>query len=112
MIKSWLSIIAVAGMFLIGCDSDSDSVPGNSCTTNVAGCDTALFSCPAAQQCYTTVEGCAQSGECPAAAQPATPTTGSCTTNVEGCEASAYSCPAAQSCYTTVEACTQSNECT
>ena len=102
-------------LVLVGCSSGGSSgsnAPPNSCTTNIAGCEAAAFSCPAAGFCYETNQECAASNECSTNTTTNNPTTGgSCVTNVTGCEADAFSCPSAQLCYDTSQDCAASNEC-
>ncbi len=60
---------AASALLLIvtGCGGGGGGVPANSCVINVPGCvDPSFpFSCPAAANCYASVEACANSGECP-----------------------------------------------
>lgn len=62
--KKWILVFLSFVFFVIsGCGGND--TPSHSCTQNVSGCPSDYYSCPAAAMCYTTEEGCAQSGECP-----------------------------------------------
>ncbi len=44
----------------------SATLPANSCVQNVSGCSSSNWSCAAATKCYSSLEDCAKSNECPA----------------------------------------------
>jgi len=55
----------VTGSFVITLPRYVGGQASNSCTTNVQGCASDQYSCPAAAFCYATESSCAASGECP-----------------------------------------------
>jgi hypothetical protein len=53
-----LVLVLAIAVFLIGCDDDDN------CDTDISGCDSDFYSCPAADNCYYTESACSSSGEC------------------------------------------------
>lgn len=52
---------------LSGCSEDKipDNSCTNSCSTNFGGFFSTPYTCPEANFCFSDIEGCAESGECP-----------------------------------------------
>ena len=66
--KAYYKVVLLAffAQFVVmGCGG-GDDIPANSCTTNVAGCPSSFYSCPAESLCYESHESCANAGGCPA----------------------------------------------